>query len=974
MKVYNGILVKVDESDIKLLEKNPEKFWENIREINSFAFDGCTNLTSIEIPDGIEAIGNYAFSDCPNLTSVKIPYSVKSVGNYTFAGCTNLTSIEISNGLKSIGDFAFRGCSNLTKIDIPNSVETIGDYAFDGCNGLIILNIPKNVKQMGKFSFFGFSSLTDIKLPNCVTIIKDSAFDSCTNLTSIEIPNSVETIGDSAFKGCANLTNLKMSSSVKSIGDYAFDGCTNLTSIELPNSLEIIGDFTFRDCTNLTKINIPNSVETIGNRAFSGCANLTNIEIPGNVKSIKNYAFEGCANLTSIEISDGVERIGDYILSNCENLKSINISKNVTQMGKWSFSELSKLTNVRLPNCLTSIEDSAFNNCASLTNIEIPNSVKTIGDWAFNGCTNLTSIEIPNGVETIGSFVFDGCTNLTNIEIPDSVKTIGNFTFSNCKKLISINIPKNVTQMGNWFFLGFSNLTDVRLPNCVKSIDYPAFKDCPNLAYIEIPDSVESISIDLYGVKNVKVRGKHISGDLLTSEVFNLIKSNPNINLKQLNKIYNIAKEKGLEKNNVKDFISLCYNLGMLEDKSVTLSVNNNGKIIQVPICDMAFTFMQGLINRNEINLNELHIYLQDLKIQSFDKNFAKFVMNKNNWQDLKQNLKLVSRVYEWFNLRTNLDIEANQNPFLPKTEENRYKILVYETSENGIDRLHWRVPTFELLLKEFAENRLVGINNSREKEIAEFISKYNIYSQKHFDKAKEIDKERIDKGVKDILTKHVYQDRIKSLDDYREKTKAVREEIISDASTILSEQVEDTSSVFTYSVLSKSSVENFAMGCMTSCCATLYGAGAGAMRAMIIHPDIQPLVIRDFNNTIVSFGIIYVNREKGYAVVNDFEVNYFYKDKDEQRRAIYDKAMEGVKAFVKEYNIENPNAPIKRVTCGCSPNWKAINDFIIKHPKSEILTAPDFDDFKYAGSGSWSGDWHEQQYEILNLEGGYEK
>ena len=768
MKVYNGILVKVDESDIKLLEKNPEKFWENIREINSFAFDGCTNLTSIEIPDGIEAIGNYAFSDCPNLTSVKIPYSVKSVGKYAFYGCTYLASIEILDGLETIGDYAFNGCANLTNIEMPDSVKTIGDYAFNECKGLNSLNIPKNLKQMGKWSFSGFSNLT----------------------------------------------------------------------------------------------------------------------------------------------------------------------------------------NVKLPNCLTSIEDFAFENCI-----------------------NLTKIEIPYGVETIKDFAFNGCINLTNIEIPDSVKTIGDFVFDDCKKLISLNIPKNVSQMGKWSFSGFSDLTSVRLPNCVTSIEFFAFQNCPNLSNLEIPDSLKSIGkANFKGIKNVNIQGKNISGDLLSSEVFDLIRNNPNINLKQLNKIYNIAKEKGLDKNNVKDFISLCYNLGILEDKSVTLSVNNNGKIIQVPICDMAFTFMQGLINRNEINLNELHIYLQDLKIQSFDKNFAKFVMNKNNWQDLKQNLKLVSRVYEWFNLRTNLDIEANQNPFLPKTEENRYKILVYETSENGIDRLHWRVPTFELLLKEFAENRLVGINNPREKEIAEFISKYNIYSQKHFDKAKEIDKERIDKGVKDILTKPVYQDRIKSLDDYREKTKAVREEIISDASTILSEQVEDTSSVFTYSVLSKSSVENFAMGCMTSCCATLYGAGAGAMRAMIIHPDIQPLVIRDFNNTIVSFGIIYVNREKGYAVVNDFEVNYFYKDKDEQRRAIYDKAMEGVKAFVKEYNIENPNAPIKRVTCGCSPNWKAINDFIIKHPKSEILTAPDFDDFKYAGSGSWSGDWHEQQYEILNLEGGYEK
>ena len=768
MKVYNGILVKVDESDIKLLEKNPEKFWEDIKYIDNYAFGGCTNLSIIKIPDGVETIGDYAFNGCTNLTKIEIPNSVKSIGKYAFYGCTYLASIEILDGLETIGDYAFNGCANLTNIEMPDSVKTIGDYAFNECKGLNSLNIPKNLKQMGKWSFSGFSNLT----------------------------------------------------------------------------------------------------------------------------------------------------------------------------------------NVKLPNCLTSIEDFAFENCI-----------------------NLTKIEIPYGVETIKDFAFNGCINLTNIEIPDSVKTIGDFVFDDCKKLISLNIPKNVSQMGKWSFSGFSDLTSVRLPNCVTSIEFFAFQNCPNLSNLEIPDSLKSIGkANFKGIKNVNIQGKNISGDLLSSEVFDLIRNNPNINLKQLNKIYHIAKDKGLNANNIKDFISLCYNLGMLEDKSVTLSVNNNGKIIQVPICDMAFTFMQGLINRNEINLNELHIYLQDLKIQSFDKNFAKFVMNKNNWQDLKQNLKLVSRVYEWFNLRTNLDIEANQDPFLPKTEENRYKILVYETSENGIDRLHWRVPTFELLLKEFAENRLVGINNLREKEIAEFISKYNIYSQKHFDKAKEIDKERIDKGVKDILTKHVYQDRIKSLDDYREKTKAVRERIISDASTILSEQLEDTSSVFTYSVLSKSSVENFAMGCMTSCCATLYGAGAGAMRAMIIHPDIQPLVIRNFDNEIVSFGIIYVNREEGYAVVNNFEVNKFYKGKDEQRKAIYDKAMEGVKAFVKEYNIENPNAPIKRVTCGCSPNWQAINDFIIKHPKSEILTAPDFDDFKYAGSGSWLGDWHEQQYEILNLEGGYEK
>ena len=39
--------------------------------------------------------------------------------------------------------------------------------------------------------------------------------------------------------------------------------------------------------------------------------------------------------------------------------------------------------------------------------------------------------------------------------------------------------------------------------------------------------------------------------------------------------------------------------------------------------------------------------------------------------------------------------------------------------------------------------------------------------------------------------------------------------------------------------------------------------------------------------------------------------------------------------------------------------------DYIKNNPKSEILKAPDFADFKYAGSGSWRGDWHREQYVV---------
>lgn len=530
---------------------------------------------------------------------------------------------------------------------------------------------------------------------------------------------------------------------------------------------------------------------------------------------------------------------------------------------------------------------------------------------------------------------------------------------------------KGVTAIGYGAFSHCLSLTSITIPEGVTAIWAYAFCDCSRLTSITIPEGVNEFGAGaFYGVKNVKFKDVNISGDLLTPEVFEYLKNNPNADFKQMNRIYQLAKNKGLNIDSLQEFINLCVNIGMIENKTKQVEIGKlkNGQLNLVPVSTIAYTFMQGILNHDDLNLSELHMHLQALKMDGYNQEFAKFVMNKTNWSDIKENLELLPRIYDWFKFRTELNLQQSNNSLLPTREEDRFKVLVYETSENGVDRMHWKAPTVEYLKKEFAQTKFSGIVTQRDKELAESISKYNIYEQKHFDKAKEIDKEREESGVKDILAKPIKQDRIKSLDEYREKTKLLKEQILKDSREILSDQIEDTSSVFTYEVLSKSDPANFAMGCMTSCCATLYGAGAGAMRAMIIHPDMQPLVIRDFDNNIISFGIIYVNRKEGYAVVNDFEVNQKYIGRDDKRKAIYDKAMEGVKAFVEEYNLENPQNPIKIVTCGISPNWTAINDFIEKNPKSKILKAPNFNDFKYAGSGSWPGDWHKNQYVIWQM------
>ena len=106
----------------------------SVTSIGNSAFDGCTGLTRITIPDSVTSIESWAFDGCTGLTGITIPDSVTEIGWYAFRGCTGLTSITIPNSVTSIGNSAFYGCTGLTSITIPNSVKSIGKLAFDGCD------------------------------------------------------------------------------------------------------------------------------------------------------------------------------------------------------------------------------------------------------------------------------------------------------------------------------------------------------------------------------------------------------------------------------------------------------------------------------------------------------------------------------------------------------------------------------------------------------------------------------------------------------------------------------------------------------------------------------------------------------------------------------------------------------------------------------------------------------------------------
>ena len=316
-----------------------------VTSIGLFAFDGCTGLTSVTIPNSVTSIGTRAFEKCSGLTSVIIGNSVTSVRTRAFYGCSGLTSVHISdiaawcnidfeednsnplcnahrlylngqevkdllipNGVTSIGNRAFDGCSGLTSVTIPNSVTSIGLGAFEDCSGLTSVHISDittwyNINFSGSYSnplryahhlYLNGEEVKDFVIPNSVTSIGNRVFDGCSGLTSVTIGNSVTSIGEWAFQGCSGLTEVTIPNSVTSIGEGAFYGCSGLTSVTIPNSVTSIGLFAFDGCTGLTSVTIGNSVENIGYRAFASCSELLDVYCYAEkVPSTESSAFEG---------------------------------------------------------------------------------------------------------------------------------------------------------------------------------------------------------------------------------------------------------------------------------------------------------------------------------------------------------------------------------------------------------------------------------------------------------------------------------------------------------------------------------------------------------------------------------------------------------------------------------------------------------------------------------------------------------
>jgi hypothetical protein len=281
-----------------------------ITDFNS-AFSGSLSITNTLGTCPVTTIGDGAFEYCTNLTSVTIPDSVTAIEDYAFHKGISLTNVTIGVGVTNIGVQAFSHCFALSNVTIGGSVAAIGELAFELCTGLTGVTLPAAITSIGAGAFAGCTNFTAVVIPAGVTNIGFYAFHYCTQLTGITVvaANAFYTSVDGVLFDETETTLIQypggqsgtyaIPAGVTDIGAGAFSYCNSLTGVDIPDSVTSIQDRGFGFCTGLTTITIPASVISIEHEAFLDCTGLLRVYFAGDEPQSWGYSmFRGAENVT----------------------------------------------------------------------------------------------------------------------------------------------------------------------------------------------------------------------------------------------------------------------------------------------------------------------------------------------------------------------------------------------------------------------------------------------------------------------------------------------------------------------------------------------------------------------------------------------------------------------------------------------------------------------------------------------------
>lgn len=279
--------------------------------IGSYAFDGCSNLQVVELPETVAQIGSKAFSNCKNLELVLVrSKETVDLGKKVFS---NGTTVAFNATVLNVGESKMP--ANITM------------YVTNGCE----INIDEDASEL-------------CSAGDEYTLV--SAGKKGTLLYGLESEkNAADEENDSNSSEGEKIAYLIKAThdiegeilppegySLKQIISEAFEDCLESFYIEPEASMEIeaIGDRAFLNSGISGEVILSKTCFLIGEEAFRSCSDLTQIIFTDSSDKAENLSVNGGAfygsGLEEIVFEDNLYELFLDIFAECDNLKSVTFA------------------------------------------------------------------------------------------------------------------------------------------------------------------------------------------------------------------------------------------------------------------------------------------------------------------------------------------------------------------------------------------------------------------------------------------------------------------------------------------------------------------------------------------------------------------------------------------------------------------------------------------------------------------------
>lgn len=514
---------------------------DNISTIDTSAFEGCVNLTDINLSEELTTINGLAFYNT-GLTEITVPASLTKITTASAAGKTVspfaggvLRKVTFADGVTKSLQGMFMGTTSLEEVVLPESLKTIDQNTFKDCSGLKKLSVVKSDQETGEYvaaeenvldtvetinagAFNGCSSLETLTLKNVAKIDSSDTnrtFGGCTSLKKVSVTGVMTTattgettpgttIGISAFKDNKALKEISLDT-IKTVSQDAFRGCG-------------VAEDDADDGTDPATLTL-NNVNAIGSLAFYGCG-FTEVQIPRQLTSVATGKIDGVeygpfagGKLETVSFGTLINAIPDNLCMNTASLQKIelqSVKASLRTIGKNAFKGCTSVKEVTIPKGILTVSNSAFEGCSGLTDVTI--AAKTINAKAFAECTNLKAVKMEEGVTTIQGMAFAN-TQISAVTIPSTLTTAGTTKEGTIEKgpfagtmIATVHgqtedsteaqegatILPETKKIPDNLFLGCTSIIDVQIPETVTEIGQKAFKDAGSVENVTFAVNTET--------------------------------------------------------------------------------------------------------------------------------------------------------------------------------------------------------------------------------------------------------------------------------------------------------------------------------------------------------------------------------------------------------------------------------------------------------------------------------------------------